>query len=170
VYRIFKDRDDLDEQIRATIIADLMVDLAPVLALEGTIEEAINRAVTTYVRWVIENPPLHQFLGGGAASRRNTNSKVVTGTKAAIAVHVAGLIDTIVRAAGHDPAIADSMSFGLVGLVDASVNRWVAHPNPNVTSDDLIAFLTESIWLVIRAAAKNMGLQVALETPLNAVS
>ena len=47
VYRIFTDRGDLDEQLRGRIIERLMADLAPTLTPEGTVGEAIARAVET---------------------------------------------------------------------------------------------------------------------------
>lgn len=171
IYRVFKDREDLDEQIRAQIVADFMVDIQPVLRLEGNVEDAIRRVVTTYVMWVIQYPQLHQFLGRAAVPRSiDAGSPAVADSRYEVAKYVSGLLETIVRAAGKEPGVADTMSFGLVGFVDASVNRWVAHKPQAVTSGELIDFLCESIWLVINAAAKSIGLNVDPATPLNDVS
>ncbi|NGZ99437.1 TetR/AcrR family transcriptional regulator [Nocardioides sp. W3-2-3] len=55
VYRLFKDREDLDEQIRQRIVESMVADLAPALVVRGTIRAAVRRAVTTYVEWVQEH-------------------------------------------------------------------------------------------------------------------
>ena len=171
IYRVFKDRDDLDEQIRTQIVQDLMADMQPVLELQGNVEEAIRKVVTTYVTWVIEYPELHQFLGRAAAPRSmDSGSAVVADSRYEVAKYVSGLIETIVRAAGKEPGVSDTMSFGLVGFVDASVNRWVAHKPQEVTSDELIDFLCESIWLVIRAAAVKIGMAPEPKTALKDVT
>ena len=96
VYRIFKDRADLDEQLRVRILEMMMTDLAPTLTPKGTVGEAISRAVETYLQWIVKYPRLHHFLGKGSPSTRATGSKVVTGTKTAIAVQLGNLL-------GHDP-------------------------------------------------------------------
>lgn len=56
---VFRDREDLDEQIRARIIERLMAVLAPVLVPDGTIKDTVAQAAETFVGWVRENPQLH---------------------------------------------------------------------------------------------------------------
>lgn len=170
IYRIFKDRDDLDEQIRTQIVADCMAELTPTLTPEGTIEASIKRAIETYVQWVIEHPRLHQFLGTGSAARRTTNSRIVTGTKTAIGMHITKLIETAVAAAGADSRIAETMAFGIIGLVDGSVNRWVGHAQPNVTSADVVQFLTDSVFQILHTGALNAGLDVQRDLRIHDVS
>lgn len=61
VYRIFKDRADLDEQLRVRILEMMMTDLTPTLTPQGTVGEAISRAVETYLQWIVKYPRLHHF-------------------------------------------------------------------------------------------------------------
>lgn len=164
IYRIFTDREDLDENIRARIVEDLMADLAPALAPQGTVRDAIDQAVETYLRWIITFPRLHRFLGTGSASRPTTGSRVVTGTKTAIAVQVTELIAAALRAADSDPAIAETLAFGMVGLVDGSVNRWVASEEKSVSSETLGAFLAEAIWQLLRATLEAGGVTIEPDT------
>lgn len=169
VYRIFADRSDLDEQIRSRIIDRLMSELAPALTPQGTVEQAIARAVNTYLGWIVDAPRLHQFLRTGSATRRNVGSRVVTGTRTAIAVQLSELLETLLRNLGKDATTAESIAFGLIGLVDASVNRWLSNPTPATTSDQLAEFLTTSIWQVLDGNLRRIGVAIDPTTPLGAL-
>jgi len=167
VYRIFTDRSDLDEQIRARIIDRLMSDLAPALTPQGTVEQAIARAVDTYLGWIVDAPRLHQFLRTGSATRRTVGSRVVTGTRTAIAVQLSDLLEALLRNLGKDATATESIAFGLIGLVDASVNRWLGSSTPTTTSDQLAAFLTTSIWQVLDGNLRRLDVTIDPATPLN---
>jgi len=169
VYRIFADRGDLDEQIRARIIDRLMADLAPALTPQGTVEQAITRAVDTYLHWIVQSPRLHQFLGTGSAKRRIVGSRVVTGTRTAIAVQLTKVLETVLRELDRDTGLAESVAFGLVGLVDASVNRWLNSPRRMLTAEQLAGFLTTSIWQVLDGNLRDLGVIIDPTTPLSAL-
>ncbi|MCX6399159.1 MAG: hypothetical protein NTX33_04405 [Propionibacteriales bacterium] len=161
VYRLFEDRDDLDEQIRSRIIDELMSDLRPALDPTGTIQEAIERATTTYVGWVDGHPRLQQFLGTGSATRRRTGSRVVTGTRTAIARGLSRLLEaefTHLAEEQAPPGNAENLAFGIVGLVDGAVNRWVAHPESRSTPEELVEFLADAVWSVLSTNAQRLGL------------
>ncbi|KRA38805.1 MULTISPECIES: TetR/AcrR family transcriptional regulator [unclassified Nocardioides] len=160
VYRLFENRDDLDEQIRTRIIDTLMADLAPALDPTGTIREAISRATTTYVGWVADHPRLQQFLGTGSATRRRTGSRVVTGTRTAIALGLVTLLESELAQLSSEPpppGAAQNLAFGIVGLVDGSVNRWVAHPEARSSAEELVEFLTDAVWSVLSSHADRLG-------------
>ncbi|WP_024796109.1 TetR/AcrR family transcriptional regulator [Tomitella biformata] len=164
VYRHFKDRGDLDEAIRARIIDKLMANLAPALTPTGNIAQAIDQAVDTYLDWIVASPKLHQFLGTGSASRRTTGSRVVTGTKTAIAVQLTGLFELMLTSLGHDSVLAESLAFGVIGLVDVSVNRWLAHANSQLPLDKLRGFLAVSIWQVLDGNLRQLGTTLSPQT------
>ncbi|MDG3016123.1 TetR/AcrR family transcriptional regulator [Speluncibacter jeojiensis] len=168
VYRIFKDRGDLDEQLRARILDRLLTHIAPALHPEGTVGEAISRAVSTYLSWIVESPRLHQFLGIGSPSRRTTGSRAVTGTKTAIGVQLTTLLESVLTRAGRDPAPAEPLAFGLIGLVDVSVNRWLTHPT--IGSEELAAFLEVSLWQVLDANLRRLGVAIDPATPISELS
>jgi AcrR family transcriptional regulator len=161
VYRLFRDRDDLDEQLRGRIIEDLMSSLAPTLTPRGPINEAIGRAVDAYVSWIVDNPRLHQYLGIGSARRRKVGSRVVTSTRTAIAVQVTRVIDTIlIKQGAGDSAMAEPLAFGLVGLVDTSVNRWLSRSLRPLTPQQFSQFLQVSIWQVIDGNLRRAGVEL----------
>lgn len=166
VYRLFQERGDLDEQVRAHIVDSLMARLNPVLIPEGTAAQSIDRAVSTYVKWITEHPNQHQFLGTGSKSRPSRGSKVVTGTKTAIALYISDVFSLVLRAFNQDTALAESVSFGLVGLVDASVNRWLSNRRRPLTADQLATFLSRSIWLVLDGNLRDLGVEFDADAPL----
>ncbi|MEU1225743.1 TetR/AcrR family transcriptional regulator [Streptomyces sp. NPDC005828] len=161
VYRIFRSREDLDEQIRARITDDLMAALSPALAPRGTIREAIEHAAGTYVGWVALHPELHRFLGSG--------SPAVTGTRTAVALHLARLLDAYAeRFLDGGPAPTGfnlNLAFGMVGLVDGVVNQWAAHPESRSSLDDLTHFLSDALWGVLASATLRLGLKLDPDQP-----
>ncbi|OYD67506.1 TetR/AcrR family transcriptional regulator [Rhodococcus sp. OK302] len=172
VYRIFKDRADLDEQLRVRILDMMMSDLTPTLTPAGTVGDTISRAVHTYIQWIMKYPRLHHFLGKGSPSTRTTGSKVVgskvvTGTKTAIAVQLGNLLGAILASRGKPSKMAEPLAFGLIGLVDVSVNRWLSQPGSDVSSTELADFLELSIWQVLDGNLRRMGIDITLKTPIS---
>src|SRR5699024_2555453 len=76
IYRHFAGRGDLDERIRERIVDHLLEAIGPALDPRGTVREAIDQAVGSYVQWIIDVPRLHHFLGIGSAKRRTVGSRV----------------------------------------------------------------------------------------------
>lgn len=166
VYRVFSDRGDLDEQLRARIVDKLMESLTPTLALQGPVGDAIARIVYTYVGWIVEFPRLHQFLGRGSPSRRTAGSRVVATTRTAIALLLAGLLRSALDRQSSPAELVDPLAFGLVGFVDASVNRWLNSPNSTVSADELSEFLTVSIWQLLEGNFRRFGVAVERSTSI----
>ncbi|WP_426405060.1 TetR/AcrR family transcriptional regulator [Streptomyces sp. R-07] len=170
VYRIFRSREDLDEQIRARITDDLMAALSPALDPKGTIREAIELAAATYVGWVALHPHLHRFLGTGSPGEPATGSRAVAGTRTAVALHLARLLDTYAeRLLDGEPAptgFSSNLAFGMVGLVDGVVNQWAAHPGSRSSLDDLTHFLSDSLWGVLAGATPRLGIKLDPDQPI----
>ncbi|WP_182349350.1 TetR/AcrR family transcriptional regulator [Tomitella gaofuii] len=166
VYRHFSGRGDLDEQIRERIIGMLLETISPTLTPQGTVREAIDDAVSAYMRWIVESPRLHQFLGVGSASHRTVGSRVVTGTKTAIAVRLSDLIAEVLAALGKPADIAETLAFGVTGLVDSAVNRWLGNPASPLTIDRLGDFLRVAIWQVLDGALRGAGVVIDPDAPV----
>jgi AcrR family transcriptional regulator len=167
VYRLFRDREDLDEQIRQRIIDELLMAVGPSLTPRGTVRDTVAAAVTTYVGWVKANPRLHQFLGMGSASHRSVATRSVTGTKTAVAVSMAGFINemlaTSLAPAKPPRGMAENLAFGLLGFIDVAVNRWVSRPRARSSAGDLTEFLTEGACALIVATAAIGGVELDLD-------
>lgn len=166
VYRLFKDRADLDEQIRRRIIDDVMTDLAPALAVQGTIRESVRTAIDVYVAWVSEHPQQHRFLGTGSAANPVVGARSVMGAKTAIAVSLTEVVKTTRPDADYPTGSAENVAFGLVGLVDGVVNRWVSHPENRTSKEKLSEFLTEAACSLIQTGAKLTGVDLDVDQPV----
>ncbi|APE38343.1 TetR family transcriptional regulator [Nocardia mangyaensis] len=166
LYRLFKDRQDLDEQLRVRILDDLMAVLAPTLNPEGTVAEAIARSVDTYVGWIAANPRLHYFIGAGSPGTRRHNSPIVSGTKIAIAGTVKEVFENALRAQSAPVTIAEPMAFGLVGFVDSSVNRWLSQSMQPLDAAELSSYLQEAIWAIIDSSLRKAGVMLNPLTPI----
>lgn len=166
IYRHFTDRSDLDEHIRQRIVDRLMAELAPTLRPDGSASEAIRRAVSVYLRWTEQHPRLHAFLGTGGRHTTGASSHVVDGTKTAISVEVAELFAQALRRFDRDIQISTPLAFGLVGLVDAAVNRWLVESDSTLTTERLADLLSRSIWLVLEGNLQAMGIDLTPDTPV----
>lgn len=163
VYRHFKDRADLDEQIRRRIVERLMEELSPTLRPDGTVSESIRRAVDTYLGWIERHSRLHAFLG--ASYRKSaTGSPVVSGTKTAIAKDVSRLFAAGLANLGLATEEADSVAFGLVGFIDAAVNRWLASRERTLTAAELSELISRSAWAILEANVRAMGGEISPDT------
>ncbi|GAC68243.1 TetR/AcrR family transcriptional regulator [Gordonia soli] len=168
VYRLFKDRGDLDEHVRGRIITDLMSVLSPALSpSEGTIENALTTAVGTYVRWIVDNTNLHTFLGTGSASNHTVGSRVLTSTRSAIAGQVATVISGVLADLGADTRYAEPLAFALFGMTDATVNRWLGQAQQPLNADELAGFLETAAWHILDATAGGLGVNLTLQTRLD---
>ncbi|MFB6629029.1 TetR/AcrR family transcriptional regulator [Streptomyces sp. NPDC056362] len=163
VYRIFRSREDLDEQIRARITDDLMAALSPALDPRGTIRESIERATATYVGWVALHPHLHRFVG--------TGSPAATGARTAIALRLALLLDTYAERFLDDGPAPNGLhlhlAFAMVGLVDTVVNQWAGQPEPRSSLDDLTEFLSDAVWGVLSTTTARLGLKLDPDQPVD---
>ncbi|MCW4352841.1 TetR/AcrR family transcriptional regulator [Hoyosella sp. YIM 151337] len=167
VYRLFRERGDLDEQVRGHIVSTLMMSLAPALAPEGTAQSAIERAVNTYVSWIADHPNLHHFLGSGSKRKPATVSKVVTGTKTAIGLYITDVFATALRRAKADESGAETIAFAVIGLVDAAVNRWLSNRKRSTPKEKLAELVSRSVWHVIQGSLSDLGIELDPETPLS---
>ena len=171
VYRLFKDRDDLDEQIRQRIVDEMVADLAPTMVARGSVRSVVRRTLATYVAWVDEHGGLHRFLGAGSASHPKRDSPVMYGGKAGFTRMVVEIIDGLLSpliAPRKVPAgLVDNLANGLVGMTDNAVNNWlVADPRTRGSAAALTRYLTEAACAQILAAATVAKVEIDLDRPL----
>ncbi|GAA4822459.1 TetR/AcrR family transcriptional regulator [Nocardioides caeni] len=173
VYRLFKDREDLDEQIRQRIVAGMVAELAPTLELRGTVRTGVRRVVATYVAWVQAHAELHRFLGAGSSSHPERGSAAMIGGKAGFARRAMELIDAYLApqmAPRKVPrGLVADLANGLVGMIDSAVNGWlVADPAVRSSPTALSRFLAEAACGQILGAASVAGIEIDLDRRLSA--
>ncbi|MBN4925258.1 TetR/AcrR family transcriptional regulator [Hoyosella rhizosphaerae] len=165
VYRLFRERGDLDQQVRAHIVSSLTETLAPALVPEGTVEFAVNRAISTYVHWIAEHPNLHQFLSGGP-KRPASAPDSLDGIRTAFGRYVTDVVSAGMTILRIPTDRAPTISFGLVGFVDGAVNQWLSSESPLLTSDELAEVLSNSALAVIESAIHDLGSKIDRTAPL----
>ncbi|MCE5292317.1 MAG: TetR/AcrR family transcriptional regulator [Nocardiaceae bacterium] len=158
VYRHFKDRADLDEQIRRRILKILMAELLPSLQPAGTVGEAIAHAVTTYVLWTEKHPRLHHFLGTGV------DKPAVSGARGQISSALTTLFVSALSRTGADIAPARPMAYGTIGFVDGVVSSW--RTSPNAPAEQIVSLLTASLISLLETTAKEQGIDLDRTTPV----
>lgn len=169
VYKLFRDRDDLDAQIRLRIIDDMNATLAPLLVPRGTVREMVGRGVRTYVEWVSDHANLHRFLGAGSAARPTHGSPQATGGKTAFAMGLKELVEGVMPrvVAGRMPrGAAENLAFAIIGQVDSVVNRWLLAGSSRSSKKDLVRFLTDATCGSIQAAAGVAGVELDVDAEL----
>lgn len=159
IYRHFKDRADLDEQIRGRILSLLMSELVPSLRPEGTVGEAIAHAVSTYVTWTEKHPRLHRFLGIGI------DKPAVAGARGQISGTLTGLFTAALQKSGADAGLARPMAHGTIGFVDGVVSSW--RSNPAVPSEEIVTTLTTSLLALLEANAMQFGIALDRKTAVS---
>jgi AcrR family transcriptional regulator len=170
VYKLFRDREDLDEQIRGQIIDEMTAALTPLLVPRATLREMIRVAVTTYVDWVTAHANLHRFIGSGSTTRPTPGSPAITGGKTAFAQSVTGLVAALLpqmaQGAKLPRGAAENLAFALTGITDSVVNRWLLAGRNRSSKRDLCRFLTATSCSVVESAATLAGVEVDLDAPV----
>lgn len=169
VYRHFADRADLDEQVRQRITTLLMAELEPALRPEGTMAQAIRRAVDAYLGWIEHHPRLHSFLGRGSDPAA-TSARPSAETRQAVTAKATELFAAALDGLDAPAELASALASGLVGFVDAAVNSWLADKDAAMSTAELAAFLSRSIWSVLDQNLRALDVELDPEMPLSACS
>lgn len=167
VYRHFTDRAELDREIRSSILNDVWAHLLPVLTLEGTIPQIVERAVAAYVGWADAHPALHHVAVTSEPGGGNPLDEGV----AVIANRVVELIETalgILRLdlSDDDRAAIDPLVHGFVGAVFGVVRRWLARPVREPGAKILVELTTASVWFQLQGHARALGLELRADQPI----
>lgn len=164
VYRHFADRADLDRAIQAAILEDLSALLLPEVSLDGTINEIIERIVSTYVTWVVAHPALHRF------AEQETSGPMEHGIRQIAAVLTEVLETAVemlrVELGPDERAALDPLAHGLVGAVLGAVRRWASREQRAPSARTLSALLSESVWHILDGHARRLGLELDPDLPI----
>ncbi|MEU6117737.1 TetR/AcrR family transcriptional regulator [Streptomyces sp. NPDC047117] len=167
LYRHFKDRAGLDELIRRRVVQSFMRRMEPTLSFEGTIEESVQRVVGAHLDWVAEHPRLYAYMGVGEHAMGD--GSLVADTKTAIALMLSERFGEVLKALGVPDARIRSVAVGIVGFVDTSVNQWVRDPQREVSEDELRAMLCRSVWAVLDATLRDLGVELSPQQKVSAL-
>jgi AcrR family transcriptional regulator len=151
-YRHFTDRDGLYAAVSASVDALILRDLGQAVgaaggdltATDSSPRAVIAGAIDAYLRLVEKDPEVYRFVVNAPLldSREGDPAEVVTSH---IAEQLGGLVAAALRAAGRDTAPARVWGAGLVGMVRAAADQWLASP-AGVTRAQLTEHLTDHAW------------------------
>lgn len=152
LYRQFDGRTDLDEAIvehaAALVYERVMADLGDV----DQITEALRRVLDGYLDFIDEYRSLYWFTRAHESER--AESQAVGQVKDRLAQVAIAMAQEMLDERGLTaPVPLDTVfAVGLIGLVDATVSRWLAQPGTTSRSqlvDGLLLMLTGAIDAVI---------------------
>lgn len=169
VYKLFRDRDDLDEQIRQQIIRDLNRRMAPMLVPRATAREMVVTAVRTYLRWISEHPHLHHFLNVGPGARPTPAAGMIYAGKATFVRSLEDLMSSLFPPKALGKGQAAHLANALVGMADSTINAWLIAGPERSSAAALNRFVTDAACSLIEATARNNHLQFDLDAPIESL-
>lgn len=168
VYKLFRDREDLDDQIRQRIIRDLNRRMAPMLVPRATPRQMVVAAVRTYLRWVTDHPNLLQFLNVGARSRPTISVGPGYAGKATFVRSLEDLMLAVMPGKALGKGQAAHLANALVGMADSTINAWLVAGPERSSAAALNRFVTDGVCSLIESTARANGLDLDLDAPIEA--
>jgi AcrR family transcriptional regulator len=164
LYKHFDDATDLRSAIAARAAELLGADLR-FWELRGSPAQMIRAAVDTHMGWLAEHRHLYQYLSRHSPTSSGIDRGSTVDVRTAIARHLTGLFAAYLEMLSLDPATAEPLAYGLVGLVDSATAHWLDHPGA-VTQDELAARLARWTWLILDDNMRAGGVVVDPEAPM----
>ena len=161
VYRHFSSKDDLDLALARTAYQELRAEVRGRLDLSGTPLDVIRAPIAAQVTWADHHPNLYRFLVSQGYQRSSQRVRV---DRSDFAAELAEAGARYFPRFAEDPDAAEATLVALIGLVDASVLRWMSRPVG--TREQLIDRLTAQAWLIIDHHLRGFGIEVDPAVPL----
>jgi AcrR family transcriptional regulator len=159
IYRHFTDRQGLYAAVSASVDARILRDLEQAMGATGddlgdtgaAPRALIAAAIDSYLALVERDPEVYRFVVNAPlldAPSAGDPAGPVTGH---IADRLGSVIAAALRAAGRDVDAAGVWAAGLVGMVRAAADRWLATP-AGMTRAVLTEHLTDLAWSGLSSA------------------
>jgi AcrR family transcriptional regulator len=136
LYRHFGDKAGLYlavvESVDRLVTGDLhrALEEAPSATELAGSASLIRAAVDSYLALVERDPEVYRFVVAHPLLDRPVGEDPVTGLTSRIGNELAALIAAGLTSAGRDAAAAGALAHGVVGLVRAAADHWLATPEP----------------------------------------
>ncbi len=180
IYRHFTDRADLEQAISARVAELIVAELDPLWHPEGSTNEMIAAVIGPHVRWLAAHRHLYGYLvahsgvahSGVAHSGYEddpANLDGYVGVRHAVGLHLTGLFGGYLALVAVDGAVAESLAFGVLGLVESTTNRWLERGErglPVETADELAAQLSAWVWAMLDQVLRAAGVELDPDLPL----
>ncbi len=152
IYRHFTDKaglyvavvDSVDELIlrEITAAAGGVLPAEPPASVRAQLRLLVSAVVDSYLRLVERDPEVYRFVVARPLLDRPPEQDPVAGMTSRIGDHVADVIAAQLRSRDADPAPAAVWGQGLVGLIRAVTDHWLAATDP-LPRPALVALVTD---------------------------
>jgi AcrR family transcriptional regulator len=166
VYRHFASKDDLDLALARRAYKELRAAIRSRLVLSGSPLDVVRAPIEAQVNWAEQHPNLYRFLVTRGHQRTTEGKRAAERSDFAAELADAGA--RYFPGFADDPDAAEATLVATIGLVDASVMRWLDRHGEN--RDQLVDRLTAQCWLIIDHHLHELGIHVNPSHPLPQLS
>lgn len=161
MYRYFTNGVDLHRAIADRAVAWVNASLAPLWKLSGTPMEMVHSAINSHMRWLSEHNHLYWYLSKHAMPDSRTS---IVDIKSAICQHLTRLLEHCLSVFGIDGRVAEPLAYGVVGLVESSVIRWLDNPH-GIEAPELADRLGRWVWKMLDDTLREGGVELDPHVP-----
>jgi AcrR family transcriptional regulator len=165
LYKHFDDATDLQRAIADRATELITTALRPLWELQGSAMQMIVVAVEAHTSWLAEHGNLYRYLTLHSQIGRREGRDAVADVKTVIARQLTQLFEYYLTIFGMDTHIAETIAFGVVGLVDSSAAQWLENPH-GVTKVELAGLLARWIWRILDDTLRAGGIELDPHRPL----
>lgn len=161
VYRHFSSKGDLDFAVARRVYQELRAEIRARLDLCGTPLDVIRAPIAAQINWADNHQNLYRFLVSYGDQRSSQQRRAA---RRDFAAELAAAGARYFPRFAEDADAAEVILVGLIGLVDASVLRWLSRPVE--TREQLTDRLTAHAWLIIDCHLRRFGIYLDSLSPV----
>jgi AcrR family transcriptional regulator len=165
LYRHFEDRRAIDQAVRLAVLTQLWGALTPYFAVSESPRATLRGILETYVDWAAHHPRLHHLVDLDL----DESGPLKHGLDQISAAVVQLLVDWFravdAEVSELDAEAADPLAHGVVGMVHATVRRWVEQGRTVPKAHTLVDLMTEMVWAMLETRARAFGISLDPDAP-----
>lgn len=144
LYRYFGDRAGLYWAIADRFAGGLLAELRAALAAGGPGRTSLERAIDAYLAYLEAHPGVYRFCVARLPGADPGAPRRMRGFLQAVAAEVEGALRAPLSVRGLDRRAVGVVAAGIVGMVHAAGERWLAAPG--MSRPDAVRQLSELLW------------------------
>lgn len=145
VYRHFTDRTELYVAVCARVAEVLAGQVRAAMDAAPDPRAQTAAGIGAYLRLIEHDPEVYRFVVHRPLVDRALDADPVADLVSLIGDQAAAVIAARLRGTGTDTTAAAPWGHGVVGMVRAAADNWLARP-AGMTRDELAAHLTDLAW------------------------
>jgi AcrR family transcriptional regulator len=165
IYRHFTDRADLEHAISERVAELIVAELDPLWHPEGSTRQMISAVIGAHAGWLAANRHLYAYLVAHSGFDGADAADGYNGVRQAVAEHLTGLFGGYFGLVGVSDAVAESVAYGILGLVESVTNRWLERPGTQdaaAVAEQLSAW----VWAMLDSTLRAAGVAWDPDAPL----